>query len=403
MNQQTQDFIQQFAESDVNDLALQGDKFPEVEMSLALRQIEGRQKIKHKVPAFYACRQLFYPPKLSLEQSSSELTAKYKAELCSGRKLVDLTGGFGIDCYFMSASFDETVYVERNEALCGLAAHNFSVLGRSNIVVKNETAEHFLSSDFTVDWIFIDPARRKKSGAKAVLLADCEPNVVVLQNLWFERTQHVMIKLSPMVDLVRVVRDLNFVSQIHVVAVNNECKEVVAVVEPNSSEKILIKSIHFTKNAKTETFSFNIDDEKNLSVQYAKQLGLYLYEPNAAILKSGAFKSIAEVYELDKLHVNSHLYTSNDLRPHFPGRIFEVKSVISFNKQALKTFNLKKANISVRNFPLSVNELRKKLKITDGGDDYLFATTLSTGAKVLVLCKKAELHTEFRNGNVSSF
>lgn len=391
MNQQTHDFILKYANEDVNTLALKASSFPEVDIPLALRQIEGRQKVKAKIPTFYDCPTVLYPVKLSLEQSSSEITARYKSSLCRGEKLVDLTGGFGIDSYFFSENFNKVVYVERQEELCTLAAYNYKELDKANIQIINQSAEDFLKNDVTADWIYLDPARRKESGAKAVLLSHCEPNVAELQHALLERAENVMVKLSPMFDLAQLQRELQYIREIHVVAVENECKEILVLLQRGFASSVTFKAVHFPKNKAVEVFELTEEEEKLLIPMYAEVMPKYLYEPNAAILKVGAFKSIGNKYLLHKLHINSHLYVSEKLVDDFPGRIFEIKEVFNFNKTELKKLNINQANLSARNFPLTVNELRKKLKIKEGGSDYIFATTLHNGQKALILCEKQPL------------
>lgn len=392
MDKATLHFILEHANSDVHSLMLQAAKFPEVDMPLAVRQITGMQKVKNKIPTFYACKNLLYPVKLSLEQSSSEITAKHKSALCEGNVLADLTGGFGVDAYFFSFRFDNIIYVEKDPELCRLAEHNFKALNRKNITVINDTAENFLKKTDSVSWIFLDPARRTKSGKKAVLFSDCEPNTVNLADELLSKTGHVMVKLSPMIDISVLCRELRNITEIQIVAVENECKEVIAILTDKASDAISIKTIHFPNSKPAETLDFDLNDEHNAVVRYADEVKTYLYEPNAAVLKSGAFKLTGERFGIDKLHINSHLYTSDRMDSDFPGRIFLVEKVYDFSKNSLKELQaeVKKSNITVRNFPVSVNELRKKLKISEGGYIYLFATTLKDGKKVLICCRKAK-------------
>ncbi|VBB44311.1 conserved hypothetical protein [uncultured Paludibacter sp.] len=391
MNQATKEFIEKNANKDVKSLALKKTSSKDIDLALAIRQIEGMQKVKNKIPTFFHCPTLFYPPKLSLEQSSSEITAKYKSTHCKGTKIVDLTGGFGIDCFFLSGNFNESVYIEKQKELCDLAEHNFKQLGSKNIKIINTAAEDFLLTEFTSDWIYLDPARRKESGAKAVLLSDCEPNVAELQEKLLEKAENVMIKLSPMFDLSQLQRELKNIREIHIIAVENECKEILVILKRNYNESIQIKNVHFPKNKSQEVFEFTEDEEKKCVSNFANDVKKYLYEPNAAILKSGAFKIIGEKHSFYKLHINSHLYNSDELKRNFQGRIFEVKETLIFNKENIRKLKIEKANISVRNFPLSVDELRKKLKIKEGGDKYIFATTLQNDKKVLLICTKVNL------------
>ena len=392
MNQATRIFIDEHTNDDVALLSLQAARFPDVDMPFAIRQISGKQKVREKIPTFYSCRELLYPLKLSLEQSSSEITAKHKSALCEGEVLYDLTGGFGVDCFFLSSRFRQVFYVEAQTELCQLAEHNFSALGRANISIINDTAENFLNNYMDADWIYLDPARRLESGKKAVLLSDCEPNVALLQDKLLEKSTRVMIKLSPMFDIAALRHELKHIREIHIVAVANECREIIVMLERNYNAQPEIKTTNYSRIGTIEKFEFTAGDEQGAEITFTTALRQYLYEPNAAIMKSGAFGLISEKFRLSKLHINSHLYTSDCLIDDFPGRIFCVQTTIDFSKKSLSNLNdeVKKANLTIRNFPLTVNELRKKLKIPEGGDVYLFATTLADNKKVLVKCSKVK-------------
>lgn len=390
MNENTRNFIEKHQNDDVHALSLLSEKYPDVDMQLAIRQITGKQKTKHKIPTFYECENLLYPVKLSLEQSSSEITAKHKAEQIDGKMLIDLTGGFGVDSFFFSFKFEKVIYVERQKELCELAVHNFKALNRNNIEVINDSAEKILEETDKVDWIFLDPARRTETGKKAVLLSDCEPNVAELAEELLSKSDNVMIKLSPMIDIVSLTKELPNISEIQVVSVENECKEVVVILRNQAENKIQIKTTNYPNIKSVENFDFYLNDEPNSKVSYSNQPQTYLYEPNASIMKSGAFKSISEQFNIDKLHINSHLYTSEQLLTNFPGRIFKVEKTYDFCKSSLKEFHaeIQKANLSIRNFPMTVNDLRRKLKLAEGGDIFVFATTLNDGKKVLISCRK---------------
>ena len=392
MNQATRIFIDEHTNDDVALLSLQAARFPDVDIPFAIRQISGKQKVREKIPTFYNCRELLYPLKLSLEQSSSEITAKHKSALCEGEVLYDLTGGFGVDCFFLSSRFRQVFYVEAQTELCQLAEHNFSALGRANISIINDTAENFLNNCGDAHWIYLDPARRLESGKKAVLLSDCEPNVALLQDKLLEKATRVMIKLSPMFDIAALRHELKHIREIHIVAVANECREIIVMLEKKHNAQPEIKTTNYSKSGTIEKFEFTAGDEQGAEITFTTALRQYLYEPNAAIMKSGAFGLISEKFRLSKLHINSHLYTSDCLIDDFPGRIFCVQTTIDFSKKSLSNLNdeVKKANLTVRNFPLTVNELRKKLKISEGGDVYLFATTLADNKKVLVKCSKVK-------------
>jgi len=392
MNSETKEFISTHLNADVHQLALQAGRFPLVDMALAIRQINGMQKIKTKVPLFYTTDEILYPAQLSLEQSSSQSTATYKSTLCEGNSLADLTGGFGIDCCFISAHFKHVSYVERQSELCELASHNFKVLGKNHIEIFNQDTETFLPEMQTVDWIFIDPARRGTGGKKVVLLSDCEPDLSALSALLLEKAANVMIKLSPMMDISAALRDLPQTTEVHIVAVENECKEVLLILRKNNEKPLQVFTINFGKNDHQQLFRFDAHEESNATSKLSSEVGKYLYEPNAAVMKSGGFKLIGNYFGLSKLHDNTHLYTGNELLLEFPGRIFNVKKVWGNSKSSLKQLTTEhpKANISTRNYPISVDELRKKLKIKDGGETYLFACTLANEEKVIIDCKKGK-------------
>jgi 16S rRNA G966 N2-methylase RsmD len=390
MNKETQQFISENIDADVHQLALKCSRLPLVDMPLAIRQINGKQKVKFKIPLFYNTDDILYPVQLSLEQSSSESTAKYKSSLCEGNSLVDLTGGFGIDCCFIAQRFKQVTYVERQADLCKLATHNFSVLNRKQIQVINSETEKYLLEMDHADWIFVDPARRSSSGKKVVLLSDCEPNVSGLSKLLLEKASQVMIKLSPMMDITAAVLQLPKTSEVHIISVDNECKEVLLILKQSTENRILIKTINISKNNDNQTFEYYMEDELNNQCSHTAYVGKYLYEPNASIMKSGAFNLIGIRFNLLKLHKNTHLYTSNELLLEFPGRIFEVEKKWGNSKNELKDLFEKapKANICTRNYPITVDELRKKLKIKDGGYIYLFACTLNNEQKTIIETNK---------------
>lgn len=391
MDRATKEFIQKYTESDVFSLSLQKNKFPNVDFETAIRQIIGKQKIKSKIPTFWNNTEILYPQKLSLEQSSSEITAKHKSMRCKGEKLVDLTGGFGVDSYFFSFHFDTVFYVEKNEELCRIGKHNFAVLRRDNIQIINDFAENYLDTiEEQIDWIYLDPARRGKDGKKVMLLDDCEPNVKVLITKLLEKSNNVMIKLSPMIDISSLFRELPFISQIEIISVENECKEVLVILNKNETENNKINTYNYRKNNKVDSFHFLKKEENNTEIKIANQFSTFLYEPNSAILKSGAFQLIGSKFNISKLHINSHLYTSDELIEDFPGRIFTVEEIFLFDKNAKSAIQkiTKTANVATRNFPISPQELKKKLQISDGGTYYLFGTTLFPIKKTIVLCKK---------------
>jgi len=386
MNLETQRFIKEHEKEDIFTIKLQYSKNTEVDIELAIRQITGKQKVKSKVPLFYATEDFLYPAQLSLEQASSETTACYKATICNGNTLVDLTGGFGVDCYFMSCQFNQTVYVERHEKLCGLAIHNFKILNGNKIRVVHSESEKYLLEMSHTDWIFIDPARRSIAGKKVVLLSDCEPDIGEIYPQLLEKATRILIKLSPMMDISAAIRDLPNAYEIHIISIENECKEVLFILNQSIRNDIQVKTINFRKNKENQTFDYYLNEETTADVSMATLVEKYLYEPNASIMKSGAFRKTGNRFKIHKLHKNTHLYTSDELIRDFPGRIFEVKSQWGNSKKELKELGIKipKANVSIRNYPIPVDELCKKLKIKDGGDTYLFACTINDDRKVIL-------------------
>lgn len=383
-----QEFIRKNENADVRQLALKGNLYPYIPLALVIQQIAGRQKAKTKLPSFYQTAHIVYPALLSLEQCSSEQTALFKANLLKGKHLVDLTGGFGIDTYFLSKSFEKVDYVEQNEILANIVQHNFNILKADNVRVHISQAETFLQNLSTkVDYIYLDPARRDNANRKVFLLEDCEPNLPKLLEVLLDKAQGILVKTSPMLDIDLAVKSLQGkVQKIIVLAVENECKEVLYFLG-KSNEKLCVETVNLTKN-ESQYFSFEKEVENSLSNRYSFPKS-YLYEPNVAVLKAGGFKSIAQHFQLSKLHTNSHLYTSDVLVKHFAGRTFEVKAVCQLDKKELLAYLPdNKANIAVRNFPMTVEQIRKKTGIKEGGEVYLFATTDYQDKKIVVVCKK---------------
>ena len=386
LNDTTKQFIRENLNADVPTLALK--KAPVgTDVSLALRQIAARQLLQKKVPQWSENEDLLFPAHLSIEQCSSEAAAQYKASLLEGETFADLTGGLGVDTYYVSKHFRQTDYVERQAELCDLAKHNFPVLN-ANVKVWNETAEDYLKHCEPKDYLFIDPARRDGHGRKTVSIADCTPDVSTLQDLMLQKAGHVMIKLSPMLDINKALEDLHHVKEVHVVAVANECKELDFILERDWHDE----PAFFCVNLLTDQpgLCFTIEEEHDARCRFADGVSRYLYEPNPALMKAGCYKLLTEKYDIMKLHKNSHLYTSEQKVSGFPGRVFEVEGWSAYNKKLKQTLlsDVEKASIAVRNFPLSVAELRKVLKITDGDAVYLFATTLKEEEKIVIRTKK---------------
>ena len=387
LNDITRQYIRENLNAEVPTLALK--KAPVgTDVSLALRQIEARQLLRKKVPSWSENEDLLFPAHLSIEQCSSEASAQYKAGLLQGQTFVDLTGGLGVDTYFIAQQFQQADYVERQAELCDLAMRNFEVLN-ANVKVWNETAEEYLAHCEPKDCIFIDPARRDEHGRKTVSIADCTPDVSALQDEFLQKSQKVMIKLSPMLDISKALEELHHVKEVHVVAVANECKELVFILERGYQSEPQFVCVNLMTSQ--PEVRFTQEEERQCPSRLADGVLNYLYEPNPAVMKAGCFKLLTECFGVCKLHKNSNLYTSNQLITDFPGRIFEVEEYAPYNKKVNQTLlqGVEKASIAVRNFPLSVAELRRVLKIKDGDIVYLFATTLKGEEKVIIRTKKA--------------
>lgn len=385
-------FIRDHASDDANRLLLGAKKYPQLDVPFLVDQILSRRQIREKLPSWYANEELVFPAKIAAEQCSSERTALYKQRLVSSSDaLCDLTGGLGIDSYFFSRKVRQLTYVERFPVYCEAARHNFQVLGADNITVRNENSVDIVSDLPEVDVFYLDPARRGEGNKRVFALSDCEPDLPRLLPLLLQKAPRVIAKLSPMADLQQTESLLPGTVSIHVLSVRNECKELLFDIRREATvPNPPIYCVDFTAAGTEHSFTFTVEEERNAPLALATQVSTYLYEPNASILKAGAFKSVAQQYGLEKLHVSSHLYTSDTLVTGFPGRMFRVEKVIPFSNKVCKsiTKEMPQANITVRNFPMSVDELRKKTKIQEGGDVYLFATTLSDGGKVLVVCRK---------------
>ena len=381
-------FIKEHATDDLTRLLLSAAKYPGMDIPFLVDQIAVRRQIREKLPSWFENGQLVFPAKIAAEQCSSEQTAAYKQELIGESwTICDLTGGLGIDSYFLSRKAKQLTYIERFPVYCEAAKHNFSVLEANNITIINADAAQVVDTLPEVDAFYIDPARRGESNKRVFALQDCEPNLPAL----LKRSPHVIAKLSPMADIQMTLELLPGTTSVHVLSVRNECKELLFVVEREADgREPLVRCINFGLDG-MQSFSFTLEEERSAVLVPAGQVGTYLYEPNASVLKAGAFKQIAVRTGVKKLQVNSHLYTSDHLVSDFPGRRFRVDEVLSFTGKLCKGLSktIPQANITVRNFPLSVEELRKRTKITDGGHVYLFATTLVDGEKVLVKCSKA--------------
>jgi 16S rRNA G966 N2-methylase RsmD len=386
LNTEIQAFIDTHLKENISNLLLRGIPFNFIDPKDIIEQIESKKRSEKKLPIWFNTQNIYYPNNLNIEQSSSEHTANYKASLVSGKSLIDLTGGFGVDAYYFSKQFDEVLHCEINAELSEIVKYNYKTLNVSNITCINESGIDVIKKlDQPFDCIYIDPSRRDERKQKVFLLTDCTPNIKTFRNLFLKYAKTVMIKTSPLLDLSATISVLNNVKEIHVVAVNNDVKELLWILERNYYAKIMVKTINLLKD-NSQKFDFNFENESTAYPEYSKPL-TYLYEPNSAVLKSGAFNSISSQLNIQKLHKHSHLYTNKTQIP-FPGRVFKIEKQIPFNKKAFAKENIKKANVTIRNFPLSVHDIRKKLNIKDGGTVYLFFTTNIDEEKVILVCSK---------------
>lgn len=386
-------FIQTHASTDVTKLLLKASQYPLLDVPFLVEQILSRRQIKDKLPAWGVNEKLIFPSKISAEQCSSECTAAYKQRLIrESDVLCDLTGGLGIDSYYFSCKAKQVIYMERFSLYCEAARNNFMELQANNIDVVEADSTARLDLLPAATLFYIDPARRAEGNKRVFALADCEPDLVNIKSTLLEKAPLLIAKISPMADIQHTLQLLPETTEVHVLSVKNECKELLFVLKNEEQKKqdVVIHCVNFTTKGEEQYFQFTLEKEKLVVLNQAVEVYSFLYEPNASILKSGAFKSIAAAFDLNKLHSSSHLYTSKEYCANFPGRSFKVEEVIPFSNKICGKLacQIPQANITVRNFPLSVEMLRKRTKITDGGDVYLFATTLSNDEKVLIKCTK---------------
>lgn len=385
LNKEFQDYLESHYKEETSKIAFQGSPFSEVSIRELLVQLAGKKKAEKKLPTWFSHRQIIYPPNINLEQTSSEITAEYKASLVSGSKLIDITGGFGIDSFYFSGKVDRVWHIELNKELQEIAAHNFKILGAKNVISEAGDGIAFLEkSSERFDWIYVDPSRRDDSGGRVFLLSDCVPDVPGKLELLQQKADRIMIKTSPLLDLQAGLRELKNVKEIHIIAVENDVKELLWILDAQTSEDLEIKTVNFQKQEKQ---IFNSSFLKNPQEVYSEP-GQFLFEPNAAIMKSGLFAALGKELNLQKLHPNSQLFTGDHL-VKFPGRSFRISEILPYRKKELKKrFGTGKGNITTRNFPETVENLRKALKIREGGETYLFFTTLITEEKVVLVCQK---------------
>ena len=382
--------IKKYENEDVKKMALNKSAFENQDAIFVLSQIRGRQIAKQKIPSWYENEEIVYPPHLSMEQASSEINAKFKAGLLNNiQSFADLTGGLGVDFSFMSQKAEVSHYVESNKFLCDLTKHNFQQLKLKNYTVNNTNAESFLNNTTKLDCIYIDPARRDNTGKKVFRIEDCQPNIIELQGMLFEKSEKVLIKFSPILDISLAEKSLKNVSQIYAISVENECKELLFILDNNQTETEYF-AVNILKNGMSDIFKFNKHTETSL--EFAENVKDYLYEPNASIMKIGAFNQITAAYPVVKLEKNSHLYTSSEIVKNFPGRTFKVIETIIPNKKNIRELvkRIPKANLTVRNFPSTVDKIRKESGLKEGGEHYIFATFVNN-QHVWIVSKKAAL------------
>ena len=385
LHKEIQDFINKNLKTDITKLVLKGSPFKNVSIQELATQITAKNKCQTKLPTWFKTENIYYPNKLNIEQTSSEITANYKAKIVSGNSIIDLTGGFGVDCYAFSTMFNDVTHCEINSDLSKIATHNFKELNATNILTQTGDGLSFLKeNNKKYDVIYLDPSRRNDLKKRVFLLEDCLPNLPLNLDFIFNYTNTILVKTAPLLDIDVAVNELKFVKEIHVIAVKNEVKEVLYLLEKNYNQRFIIKTINFTKE-KAQKFDFNLSYDVP-SYALPKK---YLYEPNAAILKSGAFIEVSTLLKLYKLHKHTHLYTLNT-KIDFPGRCFEILKVLPYQVKKIKQFlKADKANITIRNFPETVAQIRNKTKLKDGGDFYLFFTTNIENDRIVLVSKKS--------------
>jgi hypothetical protein len=386
LNAEIQAFINKSIGKSISKLALQKNPFQDVDWISILNQIEAKTKSKDKLPIWFSTKNIIYPAKISIEQTSSEKTALYKSTIVSGTSLIDLTGGFGVDDYYFAKKIKEVAHCEINPDLSNLVKHNFEQLEAKNITCySGDSLATLTSLNKKWDWIYIDPSRRNDAKGKVFMLKDCLPNVPENIDFYFKNSDSILIKTAPLLDISAGLLELKNVKNIHIVALENEVKELLWELHKEYKGPITIKTVNIIKD-KSETFEFILNEESELPHFSLPQK--YLYEPNSAIMKSGGFDEVSTSFKINKLHKFSHLYTSEEL-VDFPGRIFEILNSLPYNKTEIKThLENKQANLTTRNFPDTVESIRKKWKIKDGGNIFCFFTTDKNNRKIVLICTK---------------
>lgn len=382
---EVQEFINDNLQTEITKLILKGSPFDDISIQELANQITAKKKSEKKLATWFQTKNIYYPPSISIEQTSSETTANYKSKLISGENIIDITGGFGVDCYYFSKNFKEVIHCEINEELSTIVKHNYKELEITNIETIAKNGLNYLKeTSLFFDCIFIDPSRRDDIKGKVFLLKDCLPQVPPKIDFLFTKTDTILIKVSPILDITQTIKELKNVTKIHVIAVNNEVKELLFLLKKNYQNNIEIKTINIKKN-NSETFSFIFD--KQITSTYSEPLN-YLYEPNAAILKSGGFHQISNQLNIFKLQQHSHLYTSEKIE-EFPGRKFKIEHIIPYDKKKIKKYLTdNKANITTRNFPKTVSQIRKESKIKEGGNTFIFCTINNLNKYICLICSK---------------
>lgn len=378
LTKEFQDYLKSIEQEDFKSISLKKSPFPEISSTEIAQQLKGLQVSKHKFPTLYAKEYIYFPPSINLEQASSEATATYKASLVKGKFLIDLTAGLGIDTFAFSKSFKKVYHIEQNEILSEIVQHNSSILS-PNLETYNGTFQSFFEENPTLkfDVIYLDPARRNSSGRKFIL-EDLEPNILEWIPIFFEKSDKIIIKLSPLLDISSTLQQIKEISEIHIVALKNEVKDFLLILEKGKETKNpYIKAVNLENNQ--TDFSFYFEEEQNTDAKYGT-VSNYIYEPNVAILKTGAFKLLTQKFDLFKLHQNTHLYSSDEIIENFPGKIYKVEEHIKNpKKEILKT----KANLLVKNFNQPIDIIKKKFKIIDGGETTLIFTQSIEGFHIL--------------------
>ncbi|WP_299134006.1 class I SAM-dependent methyltransferase [uncultured Tenacibaculum sp.] len=387
LNNDIQSFINNNLKSNIDKLLFKGSPFKQVSIQELANQIIAKQKSEKKLPTWFNASTIYYPAKLSIEQTSSEITAEYKNSIVKGKTIIDITGGFGVDTYYFSKIFENVIHCEINEELSKIVNYNYRQLGVENVhTIPKNGIEYLKETSEKVDCIYIDPSRRNDAKGKVFLLKDCLPNVPDNLDFLFSKSDVILIKNSPILDISATINELKHVKEIHIIGVKNEVKELLFLLEKNYNKNIEIKTHNFLINKNKQEFNFSFNSISEITFNLPLN---FLYEPNSTILKSGGFNQISSYYKLDKLHQHSHLYTSEVLKENFPGRTFLIEKFFKYNKKRIRKEILdEQANITIRNFPKTVAQLRKETKLKDGGNIYLFFTTNFNNEPIVIKCKK---------------